>query len=218
MGMRIDTILDEVFEWGHIEALLTTIDPAGSPNTAPMGVDRGGSREVILRIYRETKTFRNIALGNRWLVLTLSTDAMDYYISLFGAMNYETVPGWPIPLPLTRCRYPVLLARVSSVDDGDPSAVKAEVMDHSHLPSLRICRQAFSRANAALIEALIYYTKVEALARTSSKEVLCRLYNRLEESALLVMRLGSEQLRRAADNVINLASEQLTKAGISCRD
>ncbi len=216
--MRIDAILDDVFKWGHIEVLLTTVDPAGSPNTAPMGVDRGGSGEVILRIYRETKTFRNIVFGNRWLVLTLSTDAMDYYISLFGAMNYETVPGWPIPSPVTRCRYPILLARVSSIDDEDPSTVRAEVIDHSHLPSLRSCRQAYSRANAALIEALIYYTKVEALARTSSKEVLCRLYKRLEENALLVMRLGSEQLMRAADNMINLASEELRKAGISCRD
>jgi len=217
MSMRMDALLDEVFRWGHIEVLLTTIDPAGTPNTAPMGVDRNGIREIVLRVYRETKTFRNIALGNRWLVLTLSIDAMDYYDSLFGALSYETVPGWPIPSPVTRCRYPLFLARVMNIDDGDPSTVLAEVMDHSHLPSLRSCRQAYSRANAALVEALIYYTKVEALVGKASREVLCRLYEKLEENALLTIRLGSEQLRRAADNVINLASEQLRKAGIACR-
>lgn len=216
--MRIEAILSEVFRWGHIEVLLTTIDPAGSPNTAPMGVDSAGSREIILKIYRETKTFRNLALGNRWLVLTLSTDAVDYYDSLFGVLNYETVPGWPIPSPMTRCRYPVLLARVLSIDDEDPSTVKAEVMDYSYLPGLRSCRQAYSRANAALIEALIYYTKIEALARKSVREALCRLHKRLEENALLAMRLGSDQLRGAAGSVINLASEQLRKAGITCRD
>ncbi len=215
--MRTDAMLDEIFRWGHIEVLLTTIDAAGSPNTAPMGVDRAGSSEIILRIYRGTKTFKNIVLGNRWLVLTLSMDAMDYYDSLFGVMSYETVPGWPIQSPITRCRYPILLARVSSVDDGDPSTVMAEVIDHTDLPSLRNCRQAYSRANAALIEALIYYTKVEALANISSSEALCKLYDRLKENALLAVRLGSEQLRLAANNVINLASEQLRKAGIACR-
>ena len=215
--MKVDAILEEAFRWGHIEVLLTTVDAAGLPNTAPMGVDKGGPREIVLKIYRKTKTFRNIDVGNRWLVLTLSTDAMDYYNSLFGIMDYETVPGWPIPSPITRCRYPVLLARVASVDDRDPSTVIAEVVDHSYLPSLRSCKQAFSRANAALIEALIYYTKVEALVGTFSSEVLCRLYKRLEENALLTVRLGSRQLRRAADNVINLALEQLRKAGITCR-
>ena len=216
--MRVDSLLDEVFRWGHIEVLLTTVDPAGRPNTAPMGVNRSGLREIVLRIYRETRTFRNIALGNRWLVLTLSTDAMDYYKSLFGRVDYETVPGWPIPSPITMCRYPILLARVSSVGDGNPSMILAEVMDYSHLPNLRSCDQAYSRANTALIEALIYYTKIDALAKASDKNVLCRLFKNLVKSALLAMRLGSEGLKRAADNVINLASEQLRKAGITCRE
>lgn len=217
MRTRIDSTLDDVFRWGHIEVLLTTLDPGGSPNTAPMGVDRDGPREIVIRIYKETKTFKNIARGNRWLILTLSTDAMDYFTSLFGTINYEAVPGWPIPSPVTRCRYPILLSRVLSIGDGNPSIVKAEVMDCSSLPGLKDCRQAYSRGNSALIEALIYYTKLEALARASGAEALCRLYKRIEENALLTMRLGSEQLRRAADEVVNLASEQLRKAGILCR-
>ena len=217
MTMGLDSVLNEVFEWGHIEVLLTTVDPAGTPNTAPMGVDREGVREVLLRIYRETRTFRNIALGNRWLVLTLSIDAIDYYTSLFGEMKYETVPGWPIPSPVTRCRHTILLARVSSIGDEDPSLIRAEIMDQAYLPSLRKCTRAYSRANAALIEALIYYTKIEALKSVLGAEALCRLYRKLYESATLTARLGSEVLRNAADNVINTALEQLRKAGIGCR-
>jgi hypothetical protein len=217
MIMRTDAVLNEVFRWGHIEVLLTSVSIDGRPNTAPMGVDRVRANEVILRIYRDTDTFRNIALGNRWLVLTLSTDAMDYYQSLFGEIEYETVPGWPIPSPVTKCRYPLFLARVSSLTDDDPSTIRAEIVDYSFLPSLKSCRQAYSRANAALIEALIYYTKLEALVGSATQAVICRLYDKLKANALLVKRLGSEQLKNAADNVINFASEQLRKAGDSCR-
>ena len=218
MSVGIDAVLDDVFRWGHIEALLTSIDLSGKPNTAPMGVDRKGLREVELRIYRDTKTFRNVALGNRWLVLTLSSDSMDYYASLMGELEYETIPGWPIPSPVTRCRYPVLLARVSSVGNDEPATVIAEVMDHSFIPNLRSCKQSYSRANAGLIEALIYLTKIRALSRKQNVEVLCRLLDKLVENASLALRLGAKELRDAADNVISLASNELRKAGIRCRD
>ena len=73
-----------------IETIFSTLDDAGRPNFAPMGLV-WGEETVLVRPFRDTQTYRNLRSG-RCGVASLSDDVLAYVQC--GLFN-EVLPGFP---------------------------------------------------------------------------------------------------------------------------
>ena len=73
-----------------IETIFSTLDEAGSPNFAPMGVAWGGDY-LTVRPYRSTHTCRNL-LSNGYGVVNLSDDVLAY---VRCGLYHEVLPHFP---------------------------------------------------------------------------------------------------------------------------
>src|SRR5256885_188702 len=74
-----------------IESILTTLDGAGTPNFAPMGVE-WGEQEIVIKPFLETTTFQNLR-DTGAAVVNLTDDAMLFAQGAIATARFPTVPA-----------------------------------------------------------------------------------------------------------------------------
>jgi hypothetical protein len=141
-----------------VESLVTTLDPAGAPNVAPMGVE-WGEESIVLKPYRETATFRNLG-GTGEAVVNL-VDEVRYFVE--AAL---TSPVFPFE-PAAAVRGVVLQAacswrelRVRAAETAEPRARFTCDVVHRGVKREFL---GYNRARAAVIEATILATRTRIL-------------------------------------------------------
>lgn len=144
-----------------IETLLTSLDPAGRLNCAPMGVDWGDDL-IVIKPFLETVTFRNLQ-ATRAAVINLTDDAL-----LFAqAVTHHPASDQPATVPAERIAGRVLEVACSwrevevvTIDDTPPrSRIETRVV---HRGSRREW-SGFNRARHAVLEAAILATRTHLL-------------------------------------------------------
>lgn len=161
-----------------LETIVTTMDPEGVINFAPMGVEWGEER-IVLKPFLETTTFRNIS-RSRAAVVNLTDDAMLF---AQGAISSPQFPS----LPATVVRGAVLEAacswrelEVQAIDDTPPRArIDARVV---HRGSRREFI-GFNRARHAVLEAAILATRTHLLPAEQIREEYARLQVIVDKTA-----------------------------------
>jgi hypothetical protein len=140
-----------------IETLVTTLDGAGRPNVAPMGVEWG--REITLKPYRETTTFRNLAETGEAVVNLV--DEIGYYVKsalaspLFPSRPAKAVRGIVLE---AACAWRELKVRESDTREARARFVCEIVHEESVRPFL-----GYNRARNAVLEATILATRTRIL-------------------------------------------------------
>ncbi len=161
-----------------IETILTTMDPLGAINFAPMGVD-WGEETIVIKPFLETTTFRNVS-ATRAAVLNLTDDAMLF---AQGAISSPQFPS----LPATVVRGAVLDAACSwrelevvAIDDTPPrSRIETRVVHRG----LRREFLGFNRARHAILEAAILATRTHLLPAEQIREEYARLQVIVDKTA-----------------------------------
>jgi uncharacterized protein len=161
-----------------IECIVTTLDAAGAPNFAPMGVEWGEDR-IVLKPFLETTTFRNVA-ANRAAVVNLTDDAM---LLAQGAISTPQFPSFPAAV----VRGVVLEAvcswrelEVVSLDDTPPrSRIEARVVHRGFRREFI----GFNRARHAVLEAAILATRTHLIPRAEIAAEFARLQVIVEKTA-----------------------------------
>jgi hypothetical protein len=141
-----------------VESIVTSMDPGGAVNFAPMGVE-WGEDAIVLKPFLETTTFRNVA-ATRVAVINLTDDAMLF---AQGAISSPTYPSFPAEV----VRGKVLEAACSwrevevvSVDDSPPrSRIETRVVHRGFRREFL----GFNRARHAVLEAAILATRTHLL-------------------------------------------------------
>lgn len=141
-----------------VESIVTSMDPTGAVNFAPMGVE-WGEDVIVLKPFLETTTFRNVAAA-RAAVINLTDDAMLF---AQGAISSPTFPSFPAEV----VRGKVLEAACSwreveviSVDDSPPrSRIETRVVHRGFRREFL----GFNRARHAVLEAAILATRTHLL-------------------------------------------------------
>ena len=154
-----------------IESLVTTVDPHGEPNFAPMGVE-WGEEQIVLKPYRETTTFKNL-LETPEAVVNLVDDVI-YFVK--GALSSPTFAS----SPATVVRGVVLEAacswrelRVARAETAEPRArFNCDVVHRGFRREFL----GYCRARGAVIEATILATRTRILP---IEEILAE-YRRLQ--------------------------------------
>ena len=144
-----------------LEGIVTTLNPDGSPNIAPMGPRvEPGMRRFVLRPYRTSTTYRNLKTTGEG-VLHVTDDVLILARSAIGlpvdaaTRRADAVEGRVI---LDACRYYEF--RVTDLDDReDRTTILAETVAEGRIRDFF----GLNRAKHAVVEAAILATRIEFL-------------------------------------------------------
>ena len=161
-----------------IECIVTTLDPAGAANFAPMGVE-WGEDHIVLKPFLETTTFHNV-VASRSAVVNLTDDAM---LLAQGAISSPQFPAFPAEV----VRGVVLEAACSwreleivSIDDTPPrSRVETRVVHRGFRREFI----GFNRARHAVLEAAILATRTHLIPKAEIAADFARLQVIVDKTA-----------------------------------
>jgi uncharacterized protein len=141
-----------------VETIVTTLDPDGVINFAPMGVE-WGDEIIVLKPFLETTTFRNLTATNT-AVVNLTDDAMLFAQGAISSPQLPWVPAAVVRGAVLEAACSWRELQVSSIDATPPrSRIECRVV---HQGSRREFI-GFNRARNAILEAAILATRTHLL-------------------------------------------------------
>jgi len=202
--------LFRALRYGHHEAIVVTVNGTGKPHAAAMGVRARGS-DLVIYPYISTRTYRNIVQGSL-VSLALTQDSAVFCRVVMKPQGLKFKEGRSKGVFILDDNVDLYVEALPKVlsESGERASVLLKVLDVYEGRGSPI---AFSRANALLVESLVYLTKLRALTQGSfsmDRGELSRWLEILRYSISMVKRLGSEELARCADAVV----DELYKLGI----
>lgn len=160
-----------------VETIVTTLDHAGQLNVAPMGVEWG--EELVLRPYRDTATFRNLASTGVGVV-NLTDDVRVFATAAISNPSFPTRPALAVEGRVLEAACSWRELRVEEVEGGPERSRFVGRIAHRGFAREFI---GFNRARNAVLEAAILATRVAYLPRAEIVEGFARLQVIVEKTA-----------------------------------
>lgn len=161
-----------------IESILTTQDPTGITNVAPMGVE-WGEDEIVIKPFLDTTTFRNLAdtgVG----IINVTDDVMVFAQAALDSGQFATTPAVSVPGVVLEAACSWREVRVRSTDATPPRARIVTTVVHR---GVRREFLGFNRARHAVIEATILATRTHLIAPDVLRAELERLQPLVDKTA-----------------------------------
>jgi hypothetical protein len=161
-----------------IETIITTMDPAGAINFAPMGVE-WGEEEIVIKPFLETTTFRNLqATGEA--VINLTDDVLLFARAAISSPQYPWFPATIVRGAVLDAACSWREVRVRSVDATPPRSRMATVVVHQGSRREFI---GFNRARHAVLEAAILATRTHLLPAEQIRDEFAKLQIIVDKTA-----------------------------------
>jgi uncharacterized protein len=161
-----------------VESIVTTLDPDGGINFAPMGVE-WGEENIVLKPFLETTTFRNLSASGA-AVVNLTDDVMLF---AQGAISSPQFPA----LPASVVRGVVLEAACSwrelEVLHIDASPPRSRIDTRVVHRGVRREFIGFNRARHAVLEAAILATRTHLIPAEEIRDEFARLQVIVDKTA-----------------------------------
>ena len=161
-----------------VESIVTTVDPAGVVNIAPMGVEWGEDL-IVLKPFLETTTYRNVT-ATRVAVVNLVDDVRVFARAAISNPQYPVTPTSVVDgVRLSGgCSWREL--RATAIDATPPRSRIEMAVVHRGVSREFI---GFNRAAHAVLEATIYATRLHLLDRAFIDSELARLQVIVDKTA-----------------------------------
>jgi uncharacterized protein len=141
-----------------IESIVTSMDPSGAVNFAPMGVE-WGEDHLVLKPFLETTTFRNVS-ATRAAVVNLTDDVMLFAQAAISSPTYPAFPAEVVRGVVLQAACFWREVEAVSVDATPPrSRIEARVVHHGFRREFL----GFNRARHAVLEAAILATRTHLI-------------------------------------------------------
>jgi uncharacterized protein len=141
-----------------IESIVTSLDPSGAVNFAPMGVE-WGEDHLVLKPFLETTTFRNVS-ATRTAVVNLTDDVMLFAQAAISSPSYPAIPAEVVRGVVLEAACSWREVEAVSVDATPPrSRIEARVVHHGFRREFL----GFNRARHAVLEAAILATRTHLI-------------------------------------------------------
>lgn len=161
-----------------IESIVTSLDPAGRVNFAPMGVE-WGEETIVLKPFLETTTFRNVS-ATRAAVVNLTDDAMLFAQGAISSPQFPSIPAEVVRGVILEAACSWRELEVVSIDAAPPrSRIETRVVHRG----VRREFLGFNRARHAVLEAAILATRTHLLPREQIREDFARLQVIVDKTA-----------------------------------
>jgi hypothetical protein len=161
-----------------IESIVTTLDPEGRANFAPMGVEWGDDA-IVLKPFLETTTFRNVQ-GTGAAVVNLTDDVLLFAQSAIGSPAFPAVPATVVRGLVLEAACSWRELETAAIDATPPRSRIEMRVRHRGVRREFI---GFNRARHAVLEAAILATRVHLLAAGQIRDELARLQSLIEKTA-----------------------------------
>jgi hypothetical protein len=180
------------------ETIISTYDDQRQANAAPMGVTIKNTKQIVLRIYTSSSTYKNLQV-KRCAVVNVVTDPELFYQTAFKYNEtksslprewFETAELVDAPrLRKAEAHIEVAVDAISPLKDG-----RAEITCEVKLiRASKILPKVYCRALFATIEAIIHATRVEVFMKQGhreKKEQALKLIELIEECNNVVNRVA----------------------------
>lgn len=161
-----------------IETILTSMDPEGVVNFAPMGVE-WGEETIILKPYLETTTFRNVA-ATGVAVVNLTDDVLLFAQGAISSPRFPAMPAEVVRGVVLEAACSWREIEVTAVDATPPrSRITTRVVHHGARREFL----GFNRARHAVLEAAILATRTSLLPAAEIRAEYARLRVPVEKTA-----------------------------------
>jgi len=143
-----------------VETIVTTLNPDGTVNPAPMGISRGEGLTLIIKPFKTSNTYRNLS-ENPIACINITSDSSFYLQTAFKDTQFN---GLHQPrfngLRMEQAYANILLRKKSENMIGDYRAsfnFEVQGIEYKVLNP-----KAFSRGDSATIDAIIHVTRLKA--------------------------------------------------------
>ena len=180
-------LTDLGFSKGTIfETIVSTSNPDGTPNAAPMGATMQDPQTISLNIFNSSQTSRNLK-ANKCAVINLTNDIEVYYKTAFKEAN----PNGKLPqewfekaeaVKAPKLQLADATINVTVVGMEPIGAEKTKFScDVEQVNAAKGCPQVYCRAMSLTLEAIIHATRVKTFIneKTKQKEV-CKLLETID--------------------------------------
>jgi uncharacterized protein len=161
-----------------VETIVTTVDPNGSINFAPMGVE-WGDEIIVLKPFLETTTFRNLS-ATGVAVVNLTDDIMLFVQGALSSPQFPAMPAAVVKGVVLEAACSWRELEVHTIDATPPrSRIQARVV-HRGVKREFI---GFNRARHAVLEAAILATRVHLIPPEEIQDQFARLQIIVDKTA-----------------------------------
>lgn len=161
------TLADLGFHKGEIvETVVSTYNADGRPNAAPIGVTMENPKQVSLKFYTTSETYKNVAT-KKCAVINITNNIEIFYKTAFKELN----PNGVVPKEWFQQDKKIEAPRLYSADaaigisvlsitllDEEKALVLCKV---THISANKKLPQVYSRAFGLTLEAIIHSTRVK---------------------------------------------------------
>ena len=161
-----------------IESIVTSLDPDGVPNFAPMGVE-WGEETIVLKPFLETTTFRNVRATGA-AVVNLTDDVMLLAMGAISSPRFPSIPAAVVRGAVLEAACSWREVEVVTVDDTPPrSRIETRVVHRGFRREFI----GFNRARHAVLEAAILATRTHLIPRSEIEAEYARLQVIVDKTA-----------------------------------
>lgn len=161
-----------------IETIVTTMDPSGAVNFAPMGLE-WGEETIVLKPFLETTTFRNVT-ATGVAVVNLTDDVMLFAQGAISSPQFPWIPATVVRGAVLEAACSWRELAVESIDATPPRSRIVATVRHS---GTRREFLGFNRARHAVLEAAILATRTHLLPPEQIRDEFARLQVVVDKTA-----------------------------------
>ncbi len=193
-GPEFRRLLEEMgFQMGGInETILTTVNPDGSINAAPMGVHRISHEVLELRPFKSSSTYKNL-LNNPKACINVTDNPGLFFVTAFKGKTVEGLlePAIDKDMRLISASAHIFVDASRSSDISEIRACFTCRVKDIKAPAMM--PRSFSRGRAEAIEAIIHATRIEVFSKEGRLEDVEKLIKRFAECKDVVERVSAPE-------------------------
>ncbi|HEY0351913.1 MAG TPA: DUF447 domain-containing protein [Gemmatimonadales bacterium] len=161
-----------------VESIVTTLDPDGGINFAPMGVE-WGEETIVLKPFLETTTFRNLSASGA-AVVNLTDDVMLFAQGAISSPQFPALPASVVRGVVLEAACSWRELEVLHIDATPPrSRIETRVVHRG----VRREFIGFNRARHAVLEAAILATRTHLIPAEQIRDEFARLQVIVDKTA-----------------------------------
>ena len=161
-----------------LETIVTSMDPDGTVNFAPMGVEWGDGA-ITLKPFLETTTYRNVS-ASRAAVINLTDDVMLFAQGAISSPRFPAGPAAVVRGVVLDAACSWREVEVVSIDATPPrSRIETRVVHRGTRREFL----GFNRARHAVLEAAIFATRTHLLPAEQIRDEFARLQVIVDKTA-----------------------------------
>jgi hypothetical protein len=189
------------------ETIITTKNPEGIPNAAPIGVTCKNKSEIVLYLFDGTHTLQNIKSNGHFIVNILK-DPMVFVESTAGELpsDYFKTYKKDFYIKNTDAFFTATVTSIKEVEKNDnigKSKMNIITADVDEIIVKKEPVEPLNRAIFAIVESLVYLSRIKMVDNKTADQYL----DQINKMSRVVSRVGGKKHKKAMKQILKCVKE-----------